>query len=75
MKEKIVEFPIRIDHLGYAIKDKQGRYYSSQHKRPVKSIKNCDTFPSKKDAKANMRRWNNRGESWEEVVLIGILEL
>ena len=64
---------MRIDHLGYALKDKNGRYYSSCHQSPVKRLKDCDTF-TLKDAKYFFLKWNSQGGYWLEIVTVGLTE-
>lgn len=69
MREKSV----KIDHVGYALKDKRGRYYSSFHQGSVKRLKDCDVFTFK-EAQHNLLKWNAQGDSWIEVVPVGLVE-
>jgi len=62
-----------VDHIGYALKDTKGRYYSSMHQSSVKRLKDCDTF-TLKEANNNLLKWNEQGGNWVAVVAVGLVE-
>lgn len=55
--------------MGYAIKDKNGKYYSSQHQNSVSSLKNADYF-NLKDA----RKFLKEDGEWNYIVSVFISE-